>query len=81
MTDDDFLGIFLHDLAPHQDDATTAGECIDHAVNTLRWYADNEPDCNVVNEEEVAPFLQWIAENRDLLLARLRDRYDFGGEG
>jgi len=76
MTDTDFLGIFLHDLAPHQDDATTAGECIDHAVYTLRWFAENEEDCNVVDDDEVAPFLQWIADNRDLLLAHLCERYN-----
>lgn len=71
MTANDFSGIFLRDLAPHQDDATTAGECIDHAVRTLRWYVDNEPDCNVVNEEDAAAFLQWIADNREDLLADL----------
>lgn len=79
MSDVNYLGIFLRDLARHDDISATAGECIDQCIANVRWHADNEPDANVVDADEVETFIQWIHDNREGLLANLcMDYNDIG---
>jgi hypothetical protein len=63
-----FTRVFLSDLAPHQDDASTGSEVFDGAVAVVEWFAANDAENNVVDADQAAAFIAWMTVNRETLV-------------
>tara|TARA_R110000824_G_scaffold317838_1_gene505003 strand:+ start:4188 stop:4442 length:255 start_codon:yes stop_codon:yes gene_type:complete len=59
-----FFLVFMSDLVPHQDDATTGEEITDAARAVVVWYNQNAPDDNLIKTADVPAFLAWMDSNR-----------------
>ena len=65
---DIFFGVFVSDLAPNQDEATTGAEVVDGARAVVAWYAGNDPESNLVPASDAPAFLNWFDTRREELI-------------